>query len=149
MSCLTTKTVSHKPKYSQICKKVNMMHEEEAHKIIKAKRSPTHSLASSPYLYHTLNSLPFGIKCQKPKTKEVEVEQRSLVARPQTTLHHLCHLLSSQRWSDPLKLHELEKVSGSTLWALWVSQSVLGAQVLLKRLVHSCSRCLRNCRGRC
>ena len=57
------------------------------------------------------------------------------MARPRTELHHLCHLLTTwRRWSDPLKLHELEKLSESALWALWLSQSVLVAQVLLRRL---------------
>jgi len=57
------------------------------------------------------------------------------VARPRTELYPLCHLLLTlRRRSDPLKLDELEKLSESTPWALWLPELPLESQDLLKRL---------------
>ena len=99
--------------------------------------SHTHS-SLAPRNSHTHSSLPFGIKREKTKMTVEEAEQWSPSARPQSELRHLNHRSSRRRkWSDPLKLHELAKQSGSALWVLKLSLAMWAARVLLTKLART------------
>jgi len=125
------------------CIKINVMHDGVADKRVyqKNKNPLIKTLSSSlaPPNSHTHNPLsPFGIKRQKPKKSMEEVKRWSPSARPQSELHRLNRRPSRRRkWSDPLKLQELAKRSGSALEALKLSLAVRAARGLLTKLART------------